>query len=489
MPDLGFRSASQLLRSLRRREISSRELLEHLLARVERWNPGLRAVVTLDAERARRRADEADAAQARGELRGPLHGLPISVKDCFETAGLRTTAGSTRLAEHVPGASAVAVERLEAAGAILFAKTNTPSLAMDWQTHNPLFGTTCNPWDKTRSPGGSSGGSAAAIAAGLSGLELGSDIGGSIRIPAHWCGIFGHKPSWGIVPQRGHIPGWPGSLREDDINVVGPMARSAEDLALALDLLAGPLPERARAWQLQLPPPRRAALREFRVAAWLDDPAGRVDSAVRERLEAAVAALRAAGVTVDEQARPGMPLAQAVQLYRRMMIPIAATTMRDAEAESIYALAGATAPEDGGEMAQFLRNIGLRHRDWLLLHEEREQQRARWADFFQRYDVLLCPAASVVALRHDHREPMLLRTLEVNGAERPYTDLFAWTGPIGVAHLPATVAPVGSTPGGLPVGIQIVAGYLEDHTSIAFAAQIEQLLGGFRPPAGYPKLG
>ncbi|HEY8155100.1 MAG TPA: amidase [Myxococcota bacterium] len=489
MPELGFRSASELLRALRQREISSRELLEHYLARVEAWNPALRAVVTLDEGRARRRADEADAALARGEARGPLHGLPISVKDCFETKGLRTTAGSRRLAEHVPTSDAVAVARLEAAGAILFAKTNTPSLAMDWQTYNPLFGTTCNPWDVSRTPGGSSGGSAAAIAAGLSGLELASDIGGSIRVPAGWCGIFGHKPSWGIVPQRGHIPGWPGSLREEDINVIGPLARSAEDLALALRVLAGPLPDRALGWKLELPPPRREALREFRVAAWLDDPAGPVDAAVRERLEAAVAALRGAGVVVDEQARPGFSLQQAVELYRNLMIPITGAVMGDAEFQAIYKHAEAAAPDDPSELMRSLRSVGLRHRDWLLLIEERERQRALWADFFRRFDVLLCPVAPVAALRHDHGEPMLLRRLEVNGEARPYTDLFAWPGLVGVAHLPASVAPVGRTRAGLPVGIQIVAPYLEDQTSIAFAAQLERLLGGFEPPAGPPKLG
>jgi len=488
MPELGFRSASALLRALRQREISSRELLEHYLARVERWNPGLRAIVTLDAHRARHRADESDAARSRGEIRGPLHGLPISVKDCFETRDLLTTAGSRRLAEHVPKSDAAAVARLEAAGAILFAKTNTPRLAMDCQTYNPLFGTTCNPWDASRTSGGSSGGSAAAIAAGLAGLELGSDIGGSIRVPANWCGIFGHKPSWGIVPQRGHIPGWPGSLREDDINVIGPLARSAEDLALALGVLAGPLPDRARAWKLELPPPRRGALREFRVAAWLDDPACPVDSAVRERLEAAVAALRAAGVAVDEQARPGFSLAQAVELYHRLMIPITAAVMRDEEFAAVNKHVETMEPDDRGEMARFLRSVGLRHRDWLLLIEERERQRALWADFFQRFDVLLCPAAPVVAIRHDHTEPMALRKLEVNGAVRSYTDLLHWPGLVGVAHLPASVAPVGRTRDGLPVGIQIVAPYLEDYTSIAFAAQLESLLGGFEPPAGAAKL-
>ncbi len=489
MLELGFRSASELVRALRERELSSRELLEHYLARIERLNPALRAVVSLDAERARGRADQADAARARGETWGPLHGLPISVKDCFETQGLRTTAGSPNLAEHVPTRDAVAVERLRGAGAIVFAKTNTPSLAMDWQTYNPVFGTTCNPWDVSRTPGGSSGGSAAATAAGLSGLELGSDIGGSIRIPAHWCGIFGHKPSWGIVPERGHIPGWPGALREDDINVVGPLARSAADLALALGVLAGPLPDRARAWKLELPPPRHAALREYRVAAWLDDHACPVDSGVRDRLEAAVAALRGAGVSVDAQARPGFSLEQAFALYRRLMVPITAAVMRDSEFAAINKHADSLAPDASGEMSQFLREVGVRHRDWILLHEQRERQRASWADFFRRFDVLLCPVAPVPAVRHDHSEPMLLRTLEVDGGARPYTDMLVWPGLVGVAHLPASVAPIGRTPAGLPVGVQIVAPYLEDRTALAFASHLETLLGGFEPPAGLPELG
>jgi amidase len=489
MSELGFRSASALLGALRAREFSSAELLEHFLARNERLNPVLRAVVSLDAERARRRASEADAARARGESWGPLHGLPISVKDCFETQGLRTTAGSPKLAEHVPERDAVAVERLKAAGAIVFAKTNTPTLAMDYQTYNPLFGTTCNPWDVSRTPGGSSGGSAAAIAAGLSGLELGSDIGGSIRVPSNWCGIFGHKPSWGIVPERGHIPGWPGALREDDINVIGPMARSAADLALALGVLAGPLPDRARGWRLELPPARHATLRGFRVAAWLDDAIYPVDSAVGEQLAAAVAALRSAGVAVDAQARPGFSLEQAFALYRRLMLPITAATLDDASVAAIYAQADASPPDASDELSRTLREISLRHRDWILLHEKRERMRAGWAEFFQRFDVLLCPVTPVVAVRHDQAEPMLLRKLSVNGHARAYTDLLAWPGLIGVAHLPASVAPVGRTRDGLPVGIQIVAPYLEDHTALGFAAQLEALLGGFEPPAGLAKLG
>ena len=489
MPDLGLRSAGALLASLRAREFSSRELLAHFLARGEAFNPGLRALVTLDAERALRRADEADAARARGESWGPLHGLPISVKDCFETQGLLTTAGSERLKAHVPERDAVAVARLKAAGAIVFAKSNTPTLAMDWQTYNPLFGTSNNPWDVARTPGGSSGGSAAAAAAGLAALELGSDIGGSIRIPSGWCGVFGHKPSWGIVPARGHVPGWPGALREDDINVVGPIARSAGDLALALDALAGPLPDRARAWRLELPPPRHAELRAFRVAAWLDDATCPIDASVRERLAAAVEALRRAGVAVDEKARPDFELAHAFAVYLRLMLPITAAVMRDADVAAIHAAADRLAPDTNDVMSRFLREIGLRHRDWILAHEERERLRARWADFFERYDVLLCPIAPVPAVRHDQREPMLARTVEVDGRARPYTDLLVWPGVIGVAHLPSTAAPVGRTREGLPVGIQIVAPWLEDRSALAFAAHLERLIGGFEAPAGLSKLG
>jgi amidase len=300
-------------------------------------------------------------------------------------------------------------------------------------------------------------------------------------VPSSWCGIFGHKPSWGIVPERGHIPGWPGALREDDINVAGPMARSAGDLALALDVLAGPLEDKARAWKLALPPARRSRLRDFRVAAWLDDPAFPVDSAVRERLEAAVAALGRAGVAVDERARPGFELEHAVGLYRRLMVPISAAVMADAEFAALVKHAE-SAPDANDEMTLFLRGIALRHRDWLLLHDERERLRAQWAAFFERFDVLLCPITPVTAIRHDHAEPMVLRRLTVDGASLPYTNLLAWPGFVGVAHLPATVAPVGRARDGLPVGIQIVAPYLEDRTSLAFAAHLEELLGGFEAP-------
>jgi amidase len=467
--------------------VGSRELLEHFLARIDRLNSKINAVVTLDVERARHAADAADAARARGTLLGPLHGLPMTVKDTFETAGLRTTAGAPELAQHVPAADAVAVARLRAAGAVILGKTNTPIYAGDAQTYNAVFGTTNNPWDVRRTPGGSSGGSAAALAAGLTGLELGSDIGGSIRHPSNWCGTYGHKPSHGLVPQRGHIPGPPGTLAEIDLATVGPMGRAADDLVLGLDVLAGPDADRAVAWRLSLPPPRRLALRDFRVAAWLDDPAIPVESEVRDRLEGAVAALRAAGVTVDERARPALSLADAFRDYLRLLSPLMVAGLPPVQWEGIVAHADQLDPAAQGYDDKFARFATARHRDWLQANEARAGYRARWEEFFRDHDVLLCPVDPVTAFAHDDTQPIGRRTIvSAEGATRPYLDVLGWVGAIGnLCWLPATVAPVGQTPAGLPVGIQIVGPYLEDRTPIEFARRMVDVTGGFTPPPGF----
>lgn len=480
MDELAFRTATELVAALRRKEVSSRELLDHYLARVERVNPRLNAVVTLDVERARKRAAAADEALARGELWGPLHGLPMTIKDTFETAGLRTTAGFSPLADHVPTVDAVAVARLIGAGAVVFGKTNVPMLAGDWQTYNAIFGTTNNVWDVTRAPGGSSGGSATVVAAGLAGLELGSDIGGSIRVPSHWSGVYGHKPTHGIVPQRGHIPPQPGALTESDLDVIGPIARGPADLELALSVLAGPLPDRAVGWRLALPPPRRGRLRDFRVAAWLDDPAFPVDAQVHARLADAVRALRAAGVTVDEAARPGFGLAEVVEDYTKLLYPIlVAGYPRD----TFDALVELAKQPDEGFGSRLARAGTIRHRDWLASHETRERVRARLAEFFTRYDVLLLPVNQVPAIPHDPSEPMMDRRVRVNGRERNYFDMLAWISIATFTYHPATAAPIGRTDAGLPVGLQIVGPYLEDRTPLEFARQLADVVGGYvRPP-------
>ncbi len=483
MADMLLRSAGELVEAIRRREISSRELLDGMLSRVERLNPRLNAVVTLDTEGARRAADEADAALGRGETRGPLHGLPMTVKDTYETAGMRTTAGFTPWSDHQPAADAESVRRLRAAGAVIVGKTNTPTLAGDWQTYNPIFGVSYNPWDPTRTTGGSSGGAAAAVATGMTPLELGSDIGGSIRIPSGWCGVCGHKPTWGIVPQHGHLPPPPGTLADTDLGVMGPIARTVDDLALALNVLAGPHGHQAAGWRLDLPPARATALGELRLAAWLDDAAFPVDPAVGSVLERAVGALRAAGARVAN-ARPDVDLAEVVRTYQQLLYPILLGTMAQESFDSFVALAAALPAEDDGPLARSVRYATLRHRDWLFAHERREQIRALMADFFRDVDALLMPVTVVPAIPHDHSAPFTDRVIRMDGRERPYTDLFGWIALTTMAYLPATVVPAGVTADGLPVGVQIVGPYLEDRTTLAAGRCLTDVLGGFVPPPG-----
>jgi amidase len=477
MSELHFRSASALASMLRRREISSRELLEHFLARVEKHNPALNAVVTLDAERARARAAEADAALARGESWGPLHGLPMTIKDSFESEGMRTTSGAPFLAQHVPQRDADAVARLRAAGAVIFGKTNLPLMAGDLQSYNAVFGTTNNPWDRTRTPGGSSGGAAAALAVGLAALELGSDIGGSIRTPCNWNGLFGLKPTLHIVPLRGHIPGLPGMLSKFDLAVAGPMARSADDLDLALDVLAGPTEEEAVAWSFALPRPRRANLRDYRVAAFLGDRDFPLDTEVSGLLHGAVERLRAAGARVDERA-PFDSLGQVADPYFKLLFAALSGGLPD---EVFARLVEAAAANPADAMA-----VGstVRFRDWVGLNEGRAQLRARFAAFFREYDVLLMPTQPVPAIAHDHSE-IATRTVAVNGQPRPYFESLAWISPATFTWHPAAQAPVGRTRAGLPVGIQIVGPYLEDRTAIDFARHVETVCGGFEAPPGY----
>lgn len=484
MDDFAFRDATELADLVRQRKVSSRELLDHYLERVERVNPKLNAIVTFDIERARKRAAQADEAIARGEQWGPLHGVPITVKDTLETAGIRTTAGAPMLSEHIPTTDAISVARLLSAGAILFGKTNTPIFAGDGQAYNKIFGTTNNPWDLTRSPGGSSGGSAAAIAAGLTALELGSDIGGSIRGPAHVCGVYGHKPTHGIVPLRGHIPGPPGELTETDIGVVGPIARSARDLDLALGVLAGPLDEKKIAWRLELPKPRHSSIRDYRVAAWLDDPAFPVDDSVLSRLDDTVETLRRAGVKVDDRARPEIDFAQANRTYLNLLLSAMSGGVSEDRFREFAAIADSGGINAADRESFWAQATAIRHRGWLAMHEERERYRARWANFFCEYDVLLCPPMSVPAIHHDHSEPINARTLVVNETRVPYFEaLIPWAGLIGMVLLPSTCAPVGRTADGLPVGIQIVGPYLEDRSTIDFAARMAEVIGGYeRPP-------
>jgi len=473
MSGLHERSAVDLADDIRSGRLASRELLDHFLDRIERLDGPINSVVTVDAERARSEAATADDMVANGADLGPLHGLPITVKDSFSTAGMRTTSGSPALADYVPETDAVPVAALRDAGCVVFGKTNLPMFAGDMQTYNDVFGVTNNPYDLDRTPGGSSGGAAAALACGFTPLELGSDIGGSIRIPAHNCGVIGHKPSHGIVPALGHIPGPPGSLSVPDLFVAGPLARSVSDLVLALDLLTGPDLFASDGWTLDLPPAPTG--RAVRVAAWLDDPRSPVDDQSRVLLEQAPQCLVDRGYEVDLDARPASSLGEAFDLFDSLLQGVLGAGHQTAELEE-WASQPATDP-----LAVQRHRRAVRHRDWLMLNEARQQMRQQWAQFFTTWDAILMPVLSCPAIRHDHHQPPAERSVTIEGTERPYRDLLAWMAPAGACLLPATVVPVGTTPTGLPVGIQVVGPHLHDLTTLAVADTISQAITPPRP--------
>jgi len=454
--------AAELARAIRDREVSSRELLDKVAGRVERLNRPVNAVVTLDLERARAAADRADAALARGDTVGPLHGLPVTIKDAIETEGIRSTGGAIELTDHVPARDAEVVARVKAAGAIVFGKTNVPRWSGDFQTYNEIFGTTNNPWDPSRIPGGSSGGAAAAVACGFTSFEIGTDIGGSVRIPSHCCGVFGLKPSFGVVPQRGYLDHVGGGTTDADINVFGPIARSAGDLDLLLDVLAGPVPEQAPAWRLELPAARFDSASQLRVGVWFDEDAVPIDREYRALLGAAVDRLADAGARVEET-HPPVDFVEQVTLFNAMILPAISPSL-DAELQD---------------------ELSGSHRQWLRLEEQRAAVRRVWADWFADHDLLLCPVFSNPAFAHDQAGDFMTRQVTVNGEVRSYPELVSWAGLIGITGHPSAVPPIGRTAAGLPVGMQMVGGYLRDRDAIAGARIAEAVLGGFTSPPGF----
>ena len=454
---LHYRSASELALAIRQGETTSLDLLDRYLSRIDRYDGDLHSVVATNVAGAWVRAAEADRALADGEIWGPLHGLPMTVKDVFEVAGMPATSGDPKLRDYVPENNATAVQRLVDAGAIVFGKTNVPYHALDVQTYNSIYGTTNNPWDLSRTPGGSSGGAAVALAAGFTSLELGSDIGGSVRIPAHYTGVFGHKPTFGLVPRYGHIPPMPGKVPPEvmpkiPMFVVGPMARSAEDLALALRVLTASDREEQSGKASALLPPRGNRLHDFRVAVWFTDSfaGAQIDDGIRVVLQQMVERLRDSVLDVDESARPNVDLYQMSFVHQQIMG---------------HMLSGQPLP------------------DWLAAEQKVIQ--AAWVPFFEKYDVLLAPVALTAAFPHDHKGSIVTRSLTVNGKQTSMMRNMVWARIAVVSGLPATVAPVGFTAAGLPVGVQIIGAWCEDLTTIAFARALSRLVGGFVPPPGY----
>ena len=478
-----FSSAVELLGSLERREVAARELLELHLERVETFNPTYNIVVEVAADEARSAASAIDDARSRGERLGRLAGLPMTIKDAFEVVGMKATCGMPALADHAPTRDADTVERLRAAGAVIFGKTNVPAGAADWQTSNAVYGLTRNPWGPERTVGGSSGGSAASVAAGFAPLELGSDIAGSIRVPSHFCGVFGHKPSYGIVSVRGHIPPPPGHLYSVPLGVAGPIARSAADLELALEVLAGPNEIDRTGFRLELPPSRSERLSGFRVGIWLGGDSYRLDDAYREALDGFAADLRSAGANVAEVEPPFDP-AESYDVFLRTLFGIVGAPA-PAEGAALKALA---ADDETGYAARLGDAMTPSLGEWFGLLERREALFRAFQSFFAGLDVLLCPAAVVVAFPHDIEESdgphstQLARRLTVNGERVPYFDNFMWPSVATCSNLPATVMPTGRFVDGMPAGVQIIGPYLEDRTTLAFARLVEAELGGFTAP-------
>ena len=474
-----------LVEAIRQKKLGAVELLTHIQKRVEMHNRSINAVVQTDFEAAMAAAKSADSANTPI---GPLHGLPMTLKDCWEVVGFNTTAGAEPLKTYRPRRNAFAVQKLLDAGAIVYGKTNTPAYAQDVQTYNKLFGVTNNPWNVDHTSGGSSGGSAAAVAAGFTTLEVGSDIGGSIRTPAHYCGVYGHKPTHNIISMHGHIPGPPNTRAVPDLAVAGPITRSARDLQLALSLLAGPDPLHAPGWRLDLPPARHQSLTDFRVAVWLDDDTCPIDAEMGAQFDALIASLQRAGATVTEAKPATMP--KILSIYYTLLAAVTGAGLSKSQYNFYTTVKEDVQPylEKYALPATFGAHVKGRtatHRAWLGANEQRAKLQYQCRDFFTTYDVLLTPVTPCPApLHNNHTGNMEKRRILINGEDRPYVDQLPWIALATTAGLPATSAPIGRTSAGLPINIQIIGSYLEDYTTIQFA----QLLADVRGSATLPTL-
>jgi amidase len=484
-----YGSAREIAQSLQKKQVSALELTDQFIARIEALDGELNAVVVRDFVRAREAAKAADAALARGEHQ-PLLGVPVTIKESFNIAGLPTTWGMPLFKDYMPKEDALAVARLKAAGAIILGKTNVPLVLGDWQSYNDIYGTTNNPWDRTRTPGGSSGGSSAALAAGFGPLSLGSDIGGSLRVPAHFCGVCAHKPSFGLAASRGHLPpSLPEWLVQRDMAVIGPMARCIDDLVLALDLIAGPdEASDGRAYHLSLPPARHAKLADFRVLFIAEHPLLPTAASFRGALERLAEHLTKAGASVTRQS-PLLPdLGQSARLFVRLLNAVLSAGYPNERYREVQKTAAGLAATDQSLLAELLRGAVLSHREWLQTDFARQSLKQRWRALFREFDVVICPPAATPAFPHDHSPEQEKRKIAVDGKEFPYLHQLVWAELATTCGLPATVVPIGVTEG-LPLGVQIIGPELEDLTPLAFAGLVEREFGGFVPPPFYAKGG
>ena len=476
-----FDSAHEILEKIKQREVSSLEVLESFLAQVEKVNPKINAIVALDAERAKEKAIEADNKINLKSKLGPLHGLPMTIKDAFEVEGIVSTGGNPAWKDNIPKRNAEAVQRLVDAGAIIFGKTNVPFLSSDLQSFNKIYGTTNNPWDLERTPGGSSGGSAAALAAGMTPLELGSDIGGSIRVPAHFCGLYGHKPSYNIISEVGHMPPPPGSiLTGNGLSVAGPLARSPEDLEIALDVLVSAQEQDSQAWKVKLPKARTKKTKELKIAVWPDEPYAEADNEITNLIKETAEDLKHAGAKVETVDLP-ISFEEIDKIYSLLLNPLMLAGSPKETFETLAKLNESLDPNDVSELAKVARGSVLKHADWVLVNAMRQNMRQKWREFFNKFDVILCPTCITPAFKHNHN-PVHERKLTINGKDDEYLRATLWAGPAVSAGLPSTNVPIGMSSNNLPISMQITGPYLEDKTCLEVAKVVRNIRGGFKIP-------
>jgi amidase len=469
--------------ALAAKKVSAVELAQDVIGRIERHDGKINAICVRDFDRGLAAARAADAALARGENR-PLLGIPLTVKESYNVAGLPTTWGIPAQKDFTPREDALSISRVKDAGGVILGKTNVPLGLGDWQSYNEIYGVTNNPFDLGRTPGGSSGGSSAALAAGYGPLSLGSDIGGSLRVPAFHCGVYAHKPTFALVPSRGHTaPPLPPLPFDRDLSVIGPMARSTADLSLLLDVVAGPDPlEAGKAYRLTLPPPRHSELKNFRVLLIDTDPVMPTDAVVRANIGQLGANLTRAGVKVERSSPLWPDFAASTRLYMRMLMSFLAASFAPEVHAGAQAAAMALPPGDTSLGAERLRGIVLSHRDWVMADGGRTRLRAQWRELFKTFDAVICPVMPTPAYPHDHSAEQESRRITIDGKDHVYPDQLAWPGIATLPGLPATAIPTGFAPDGLPVGVQIVGPWLEDRTPLKLAELIEREFGGFVPP-------
>ena len=476
-----FENAHEILKKIEQKEVSAQEVLQSFLKQIEEVNPSINAVVALDAERALEKAKEADKKTTSNSKLGSLHGLPMTVKDAFEVEGIVSTGGNPAWRDNIPKRNAEAVQRLVDAGAIIFGKTNVPFLSSDLQSFNEIYGTTNNPWDLERTPGGSSGGSAAALASGMTPLELGSDIGGSIRVPAHFCGLFGHKPSYNIISEVGHMPPPPGSiLTGHGLSVAGPLARSPEDLEIALDTLVAAQEQDSSAWKIKLPKARTKKVKEMKIAVWPDEPYAEVDVEITNLIKETADDLQHAGAHVETANLP-VSFKEIDKIYSQLLNPLMLAGSPKETFETLAKLNEGLDPNDMSELAKVARGSVLKYSDWVVVNAMRQNMRQKWRGFFKKYDVILCPTSITPAFKHNHN-PVHERKLTINGKDDEYLRATLWAGPAVSAGLPSTNVPIGMSSRNLPISMQITGPYLEDKTCIEVAKIVRDLRGGFKIP-------